>query len=53
MRADANKCMRCGGCVAVCPVNCIELQDVLVFGEGCINCGKCKRFCPMGAIDNE
>ena len=53
MKVDAKKCMRCGGCVAVCPVNCIELRDVIVFGPECTKCGICKRFCPMGAIENE
>jgi len=50
MKVDRELCMRCGGCVGVCPVNCIELLDVLEIGNECINCGNCKKFCPVGAL---
>ncbi|RLF49852.1 MAG: ferredoxin [Thermoplasmata archaeon] len=53
VRHNADKCMLCGGCVAVCPANAITLYEtVLVVDEdACIGCGECVRVCPMGAME--
>ena len=52
MKVDRRKCMYCGGCVGICPVNALELKEVvLTVDEGkCTKCGLCVRFCPVGAI---
>ncbi len=49
---DKTKCMYCGGCTAVCPVNALELKETYIEWdpEKCIYCGACERFCPAGAI---
>lgn len=53
MKVNKKLCMKCGGCVSVCPVNCLELQEGgIVFGKECTKCGSCKKFCPVGAISD-
>jgi len=46
------KCMRCGGCVGVCPKSALELEEsgVLVDNKLCIDCSICEKFCPVGAL---
>jgi NAD-dependent dihydropyrimidine dehydrogenase PreA subunit len=46
------KCIRCGGCVGVCPKAALELEEsgVTVNEKDCINCGTCEKFCPVGAL---
>ncbi|MDO8538219.1 MAG: 4Fe-4S binding protein [archaeon] len=44
-------CVNCGACVAVCPVNCLELGNYeLSCSNACIDCKVCERMCPVGAI---
>jgi ferredoxin len=46
-----NKCLRCGGCISVCPTAALELKDNIVHDkELCTLCGICENFCPVGAI---
>jgi ferredoxin len=49
------KCLYCGGCVGVCPVNAIELRETVLHIDGgkCVECGKCVKFCPVGALTME
>jgi formate hydrogenlyase subunit 6/NADH:ubiquinone oxidoreductase subunit I len=46
-------CTLCGDCVAVCPVNALQLiQEELVLDlERCAYCGDCEDVCPVGAIE--
>jgi len=51
MRVNGNLCVRCGGCVSVCPLDAIEATDGQVAAnERCNDCGLCAKICPMGAI---
>ncbi|MEM2890029.1 MAG: 4Fe-4S binding protein [Candidatus Hadarchaeum sp.] len=51
MKVDQNLCVRCGGCVGVCPFDAIEATDGVVGpNQRCTDCGICARACPMGAI---
>ncbi len=51
MKVDKDVCVRCGGCVGVCPFDAIEATDGFVrANEGCTDCGICERVCPLGAI---
>jgi len=40
-------CVRCGACVATCPVRCLERKEETPTLTGaCINCGICYGMCP-------
>ena len=58
-RVDANKCIRCGRCAAVCAGMVLEQRGggpprMLPFERfgwrGCWRCGHCLAVCPTGAI---
>ncbi len=48
-----DKCLECGGCVSLCPVEALFLSfNQLIIDETlCTACGICLNFCPVGAID--
>lgn len=48
-------CGRCGGCVAVCEFDALELNsDGLIIKEKlCTLCNNCVIFCPSGALEND
>ncbi len=48
----AGRCCSCGGCVAACPINVIELKDLqpTLVGE-CTRCGLCLKTCPRMITD--
>lgn len=45
-------CVGCTSCVAVCPVDVIEVQPggILIDGARCIRCGYCAALCPLAAL---
>jgi len=44
-------CLRCGGCVGVCPKGALTLTEHgIECNEDCINCQACVKFCPVGAL---
>ena len=47
------KCIKCGFCVAACPVKALTLiQEGIVTDKAlCILCGKCAEVCPAKAIE--
>ncbi|XOQ53494.1 MAG: 4Fe-4S ferredoxin-type domain-containing protein [Succiniclasticum sp.] len=48
---DPARCVGCGTCVQVCPVQCITMEHKLpVFGDGCVSCFGCAQWCPKQAI---
>ena len=52
---DLNKCVKCGGCVEVCPVGVFEQKgqmDVpqIVRESFCIECAHCMLRCPVDAV---
>ena len=48
---DWSRCCYCGGCVSLCPVDAIVLQETrLLIGENCTQCGLCLPACPVGAL---
>jgi len=48
---DRLKCVGCGACERVCPVDTIELIDGKArIGEACISCNSCVKTCPYNAI---
>jgi ferredoxin len=52
VKVDPDKCMLCGGCVAVCPTDCITVYEAWLDlkGEECKECGACVKLCPVGAM---
>lgn len=44
-------CIKCGACIASCPVEAISMQNgkVVIDPEKCISCGTCAAVCPVGA----
>jgi ferredoxin len=52
-KVDAEKCIRCGTCVSVCPMNNIELVDGKVtWNHNCEVCLACIHWCPKNAIQH-
>jgi len=48
---DNKKCVRCGGCVSVCPFGALELKENVKIDEKLCNlCGICEKVCPVSAI---
>jgi ferredoxin len=49
------RCDFCGCCVAVCPVDCIDLHEAQLFIDRqiCILCGFCPKACPVEALTGE
>lgn len=49
-------CCGCGGCVIVCPKNCISIIEGRHFNyanldnKNCVNCGLCLRICPSNNL---
>lgn len=52
IRADIGKCLRCGGCVGVCPATALDLTEhgIACDSNKCTGCRSCVQFCPVGAI---
>ncbi|MBU0519272.1 4Fe-4S binding protein [bacterium] len=55
MHFTAHLCDYCGCCVAVCPVDCIELEEtsLAIDRNICTLCGNCPKACPVGALQGE
>ncbi|MCQ2736672.1 MAG: 4Fe-4S binding protein [bacterium] len=48
---DTGKCVACGACEQVCPVEAIKVSDAASVDESvCIECGACVNECPAEAI---
>jgi len=53
LKVDKDRCIDCGACVSICPVQAIEMGEdwVVRFDEDrCVGCGACVRACPMKAV---
>jgi len=52
---DEKKCITCGACVSICPVNAIKIEKgkAKINPKKCIKCGSCAQFCPVNAIKIE
>jgi NAD-dependent dihydropyrimidine dehydrogenase PreA subunit len=49
---DATKCIGCGNCVEICPMETIKLDNsiAIINIEKCIGCGVCVHHCSEKAI---
>ncbi len=51
INAIDDRCDFCGACVAVCPVDCIELRESrIAILDHCIDCMLCVWICPVEAL---
>jgi ferredoxin len=51
IESDRRLCLRCSGCVGVCPASALTLREHgIECSEACIRCGICVRFCPVQAL---
>lgn len=50
---NKKKCISCGTCVAICPVEAISFDEdakAVIDKNKCIHCGACQASCPVEAI---
>ena len=52
---DEEKCIGCGTCVEICPIDAIEIMDTVahINEEMCLGCGLCSHHCPEEAAQLE
>lgn len=53
VKKDEEKCMDCGECISLCPVDAIKMEEdwtVELDNQKCIGCGFCTTSCPTKAI---
>ena len=55
MKVDKKKCLGCGACASMCPVNAIAMKGgkAEINKKKCIKCGTCMQICPVNAITDE
>lgn len=53
MNVNKDKCIGCGACVDMCPVQAITLVDgkASINPDICVSCGSCAGGCPENAIE--
>jgi NAD-dependent dihydropyrimidine dehydrogenase PreA subunit len=50
---DKSKCVDCGDCIEICPMECFENKDgdvIVCAPDTCIGCKACEVQCPHEAI---
>jgi Pyruvate/2-oxoacid:ferredoxin oxidoreductase delta subunit len=52
-KTDKQKCIKCGICANLCPMENIEIKDLPQFKDKCIFCLRCVSYCPQQALSNK
>ena len=49
---DEGRCFGCAACVAICPVDALDLSNLLIIIEEptCTHCNLCIPICPVHAL---
>lgn len=53
---DRDRCIDCGACINLCPVDALEFDKKLklqLYEDKCIQCKVCVKACPMKALSIE
>jgi ferredoxin len=57
MKIDQSKCLSCGQCYDVCPVDAIVIVSIsvaygklVIMEDVCVDCGQCLDVCPGECI---
>jgi len=56
MIINKEKCIGCGTCLGVCPVEAISMGDdgkAFIDQATCLKCGACASVCPVEAIEED
>ena len=50
---DEDRCFGCAVCIALCPVDALHLEDLMVYVDEpvCTHCKLCIPACPVFALD--
>ena len=50
---DEDRCFGCAACIALCPVDALSLEGVMVYVDEpvCTHCKLCIPSCPVFALD--
>ena len=53
MIVDEERCFGCAACIAVCPLNALELEELLAIPteDKCTHCDLCIPVCPVHALE--
>ena len=53
MVVDEERCFGCAACIAVCPLNALELEGILaiITEEKCTHCDLCIPVGPVNALE--
>lgn len=52
-KLNTEKCIKCGICAKICPIDNIEMQKFPNFKNNCIFCLRCVSYCPQQALSNK
>ena len=52
-KINKEKCVSCGICAKLCPIENIEIKNIPQFKDKCIFCLRCVSYCPQQALSNK